>query len=329
MDIDKLIQSEKDDEAEEDNFRIIDKKIEDHGSQEFPSKNSLTPNFMDSFPDLKFLNAISSQNTLKEFKAPHLQKHRPKTPKNRETPLKIKLKNQMKLSPPAKTTPKSISSNSPYSSNKPKGKNNQFFVIKAEQSSPKPQEYWKEEVNSQDKFIGSFRMKSGFKVTKGYLESQTTLRLYYTKIEPSSGENSANVVILHGFSHSARFFELGMRFAEAKCTVHMIDFSGFGYSGGPRGNSTIEELHQDLACLVSQINTRVPLFIYGHSLGGLVGLTFLIRNPSLHVSGVILSSPMLSFPSNRKYMWLKLLLFKFIGLQFDVFSPISSQINIL
>jgi len=50
--------------------------------------------------------------------------------------------------------------------------------------------------------------------------------------------------IIHGFGeHSGRFLHLADYFAKNNLVVHLIDLRGFGYSGGPRGTSTIEELH--------------------------------------------------------------------------------------
>lgn len=72
----------------------------------------------------------------------------------------------------------------------------------------------------------------------------------------------------------------------------MIDLRGFGHSGGPRFNSTAEQLHQDIEVLLKQANKDLPLFVLGHSMGGALVATLLTRNPDLNITGVILSSPM-------------------------------------
>ena len=41
--------------------------------------------------------------------------------------------------------------------------------------------------------------------------------------------------------------------------------------------------------------TDKPLFIFAHSMGCAVTTTFLLRNPTLKVSGVILSAPFFGF----------------------------------
>lgn len=82
-----------------------------------------------------------------------------------------------------------------------------------------------------------------------------------------------------------------MFFANQNFSVHLIDMRGFGYSGGNRFNSSLSELHQDLVTVIKLMNPKMPLFLYGHSLGATIIMSFLINNP-LPISGVILSAPL-------------------------------------
>lgn len=50
----------------------------------------------------------------------------------------------------------------------------------------------------------------------------------------------------------------------------LVDMRGFGYSGGPRGCSEVEDLHRDVLAVIKMANPEIPLFLYGHSLGALV-----------------------------------------------------------
>jgi Serine aminopeptidase, S33 len=325
MDIDKLMRSEKNQasDEEDDQFRVIDKVIEDPGVV----CESPNPGMQDSYPDLKFLNAISSENSLPIHVKPKglCLEIPPKNLGNLKGTSQSKDGRDSFLNRLSPVDKKKISlmSLSPKSWKGKKSQQLEISVNEAERRKESSLTYIsrsKSPTNEHEdrNFIGQFTMSEGCRVTKEYLDSQRTLRLYHTKIEPTIQTSKANLIVLHGFSHSGRFFQAGLRFAEAGYSVHMVDFSGFGYSGGARANSSIEELHQDLICLISTVNINSPLYIYAHSLGALVALTFLIRNPSLHVSGVIMSSPMLSFPSNRKYISLKMLMLKALGVQFDV-----------
>ena len=43
----------------------------------------------------------------------------------------------------------------------------------------------------------------------------------------------------------------------------------------------------DLEVLLRQVSKDLPLFLYGHALGGLLIITLIIRNPSLKTAGDI------------------------------------------
>lgn len=47
--------------------------------------------------------------------------------------------------------------------------------------------------------------------------------------------------------------------------------------------------------MLKQVRPDLPLYIYGHSMGGLTITSFLVNNPQLNIAGVILSAPMLGF----------------------------------
>jgi len=86
--------------------------------------------------------------------------------------------------------------------------------------------------------------------------------------------------MVHGFGeHSGRFLHVAEALANNRYIVHLIDLRGFGYSGGPRGASNMEEMHSDIEVLIRQVNKDLPLYLYGHSLGGQLLITFIMRNP--------------------------------------------------
>jgi len=43
----------------------------------------------------------------------------------------------------------------------------------------------------------------------------------------------------------------------------------------------------------------LPVFLYGHSLGGLLVLSLAMRNPELNLAGVITTSALIGFPQDR------------------------------
>ena len=101
---------------------------------------------------------------------------------------------------------------------------------------------------------------------------------------------------------------------------------GFGYSGGPRGCSEIEDLQRDVIAVIKQANQSLPLFLYGHSLGALVVLTLTYEYLHLNVSGIMLTSPLLGFPTDRQLPWAKRVLIKLLGKKMEDFV-VNSMVN--
>lgn len=74
----------------------------------------------------------------------------------------------------------------------------------------------------------------------------------------------------------------------------------------------------DLEVLIRQASKELPLFLYGHAMGGLLIISLLIRNPSLKVAGVITSAPMLGFPMDRKLRGFRYYAVKYFGHYLEV-----------
>jgi alpha-beta hydrolase superfamily lysophospholipase len=135
------------------------------------------------------------------------------------------------------------------------------------------------------------------------------------------------LALIHGFGeHSGRFYEIAHTFASQDYEVLLIDLTGFGYSGGPRGCATVEILENDVITLLSQARPDLPLFIYGHSMGGLITAKLLLDRPNLNVSGCVLTSPFLSLPKDRNISFMKLFIVKHIGDELEDLI-INSMVN--
>lgn len=102
--------------------------------------------------------------------------------------------------------------------------------------------------------------------------------------------------------------------------VHLVDLRGFGFSGGSHGVAKIEELHDDIKLLLEQVDTDLPLFLYGHSIGASLLASFLMRNKWIHISGVILTSAVFGFAQERNINWMKRSLIRALGGYFEVFK---------
>jgi alpha-beta hydrolase superfamily lysophospholipase len=107
----------------------------------------------------------------------------------------------------------------------------------------------------------------------------------------------ASVLLVHGLGeHSGRYEHVGDQMAAAGLDVHAYDHRGNGGSGGRRGHvDHWSQYHDDLAqrlLAVRAVAGDRPAVLYGHSMGALVALGYLLTDrpkPDL----VVLSSPAL------------------------------------
>ncbi len=112
------------------------------------------------------------------------------------------------------------------------------------------------------------------------------------------GTPKAVVALVHGLGeHSGRYPLLVERLPAAGYALSAFDLRGHGRTGGPRlYASSFEDLMGDIDRHIEQSRLRfprMPLFLYGHSLGGEQVLYYVLRrSPSL--DGVIATSPLLA-----------------------------------
>lgn len=107
----------------------------------------------------------------------------------------------------------------------------------------------------------------------------------------------ATIVLIHGISeHSTRYRHVGEYWAAHGYTVHTMDLRGHGRSPGKRILvRQIDEHSQDVGTLLTwarQQAPTLPLFLFGHSMGGLI-VTYYTLTQSPDLAGVILSGPAL------------------------------------
>src|SRR5687768_12588636 len=83
----------------------------------------------------------------------------------------------------------------------------------------------------------------------------------------------AIVCLVHGHGeHIGRYRHVGEALAKAGYMLLAFDLRGHGLSGGQRGHApSYESLLDDIADFLSDAKRRypdVPVFLYGHSMGG-------------------------------------------------------------
>ncbi|MEW5938963.1 MAG: lysophospholipase [Chloroflexota bacterium] len=109
------------------------------------------------------------------------------------------------------------------------------------------------------------------------------------------GEPKAAVCLVHGVGeHIGRYAHVGAAFSEAGYALLGFDHRGHGKSEGQRGHApSLEAYFKDMDDSLRQAAERypsAPRFLYGHSLGGLLSLSYAVtRTPDAR--GMIVSSP--------------------------------------
>lgn len=110
----------------------------------------------------------------------------------------------------------------------------------------------------------------------------------------------AALVIVHGFSdHSGRYMNIVKGLVPRGMALYGYDQRGHGRSPGQRGHiDSFNQFRDDLLTfmhLVADQEPDIPLFLMGHSMGGLIVLDFGLHHPNT-MRGVIASAPHLSDP---------------------------------
>ncbi len=105
----------------------------------------------------------------------------------------------------------------------------------------------------------------------------------------------AVIVLIHGIGeHSNRYQHWGKKFTTANIAVITCDHIGHGKSGGKRGHvEKWDDLLDEIDTLIQkayEVFPGVPVFTYGHSLGGNLVLDHAVqRQPA--IAGVVATSP--------------------------------------
>jgi acylglycerol lipase len=130
-----------------------------------------------------------------------------------------------------------------------------------------------------------------------FIKSYDGIDIYTTKAAMENPQ--AVVVTVHGLAeHSGRYDYVTRKFNENKISVYRFDLRGHGRSGGPRGdNDDFENFIRDTDLIVRRVvqeNPGKPVFMLGHSMGGLIAAVYGETHGEV-LKGQILSGAALDF----------------------------------
>jgi acylglycerol lipase len=101
---------------------------------------------------------------------------------------------------------------------------------------------------------------------------------------PAAGTTRAHLLLIHGIAeHAGRHAHVASRFALAGIETHAYDLRGFGASAGRRAyvdrwSQHYDDLEDQLVAIRAGAG-GLPVVLYGHSMGGLIALGYVLADP--------------------------------------------------
>src|SRR6267378_700190 len=101
---------------------------------------------------------------------------------------------------------------------------------------------------------------------------------------PAVGAARSHLLLIHGIAeHAGRHAHVASRFASAGIETHAFDLRGFGASEGRRAYvDRWSQYHDDLEDQLQAVRAGangLPVVLYGHSMGGLIALGYVLADP--------------------------------------------------
>jgi lysophospholipase len=130
---------------------------------------------------------------------------------------------------------------------------------------------------------------------EGYFSARDGLRLYWQSHVPA--DCKAHVAVVHGYGdHGSRYAQMMSHLNADGFACHALDYRGHGRADGRRGFvDRFEDYVSDVAQFVDRCKAQAAgqkLFLFAHSLGGLISIHHLKANAE-GLAGAVLSGPYL------------------------------------
>lgn len=160
---------------------------------------------------------------------------------------------------------------------------------------------------------------------EGYLKGVRDTDIFYQYWLPE-GEPKATLLVVHGVrEHSGRYMNVVNHLVPSGYGVYGIDHIGHGKSDGER---VYVERFQDYTktlkkCfdMIREWQPERPIFLIGHSMGGLISAAFLLEHQD-ELSGAVLSAPSIKVSDNTSQAII------FVGKLLSIIMPKAGLIKL-
>ncbi|MGH0028653.1 MAG: alpha/beta hydrolase [Myxococcota bacterium] len=153
---------------------------------------------------------------------------------------------------------------------------------------------------------------SAIRRSEAHFDAAGDRRLFERRWEPPDPQRT--LVVVHGYAeHSGRYEHVGAWFAARGSAVHAFDHQGHGHSSGVRCHvRRFGDFLDDLEVVVERARQQapdVPLYVVGHSMGGLIVCNWAVERAP-RIDGLVVSAPALGLdeaPSGLRRLALRVL----------------------
>ncbi len=136
---------------------------------------------------------------------------------------------------------------------------------------------------------------------EGIFRGARDTKIYYQAYLPRA-EIRASIIVVHGLGeHSGRYENVVNHLLPQGFAIYGFDHIGHGRSEGHRG---FVHQYEDFSDTLTTYKNKVkswqpgkPLFLLGHSMGGLIATEYLIDH-SKELTGAVISAPLIKVPDN-------------------------------
>jgi len=134
------------------------------------------------------------------------------------------------------------------------------------------------------------------KYQQGFFKGARDIRIYFQSWLPEN-KVKGMLLIVHGLAeHSGRYMNIVNHFVPLGYAVYGFDHPGHGKSDGTRVYvERFEDYTDTLKIYLDRIRPGVPIFLVGHSMGGLIGAIYLLDHQK-ELTGAVLSGPAVKVP---------------------------------